>query len=148
MTPKTIKINRGIPCADKPVDDGMSLLTCAGAVFQTIYLSGAMTGLPELNYPNFNGVARALREAGHTVYNPAEYCRDKRIDVKDFPVKRAFAEYCRYICLNTDTVVMLPDWENSNGARAEYFLAKSVGCQIVLWPDYSLPHPLLTDIRP
>ena len=37
-----------------------------------IYLSGAMTGVPELNFPAFHAAAKALRERGLVVVNPAE----------------------------------------------------------------------------
>lgn len=37
-----------------------------------VWLSGAMTGLPEDNKPLFHRVAQCLREAGLTVVNPAE----------------------------------------------------------------------------
>lgn len=35
------------------------------------YLSGPMTGLPDLNRPAFDAAARLLRGKGLTVYNPA-----------------------------------------------------------------------------
>jgi hypothetical protein len=37
-----------------------------------IYLSGPMTGLPDLNFPAFNAAASALRAKGLNVINPAE----------------------------------------------------------------------------
>ena len=37
-----------------------------------IYLSGAMTGYPDLNFPAFHAAAKALRERGLVVVNPAE----------------------------------------------------------------------------
>ena len=37
-----------------------------------IYLSGAMTGYPDLNFPAFNAAARELRAKGFDVANPAE----------------------------------------------------------------------------
>ena len=37
-----------------------------------IYLSGAMTGCPDLNFPAFHAAAKALRERGLVVINPAE----------------------------------------------------------------------------
>lgn len=37
-----------------------------------VYLCGKMTGLPDYNYPQFHAWAKRLRDAGHTVRNPAE----------------------------------------------------------------------------
>jgi len=37
-----------------------------------IYLSGPMTGLPDLNFPAFAAMTDTLRAGGHTVTNPAE----------------------------------------------------------------------------
>ena len=90
-----------------------------------IYLSGPMTGLPELNYPEFNRVAQLLRDAGNFVYNPAEF------DWQDeFPIREAFAEYTQFICLEADKIVLLPGWENSLGVSAELVLAKICGLEI------------------
>lgn len=41
-----------------------------------IYLSGPMTGLPELNFPAFAAMTANLRADGHTVTNPAELYPD------------------------------------------------------------------------
>lgn len=37
-----------------------------------VYLCGKMTGMPDYNYPAFHAWAKRLRDAGHTVRNPAE----------------------------------------------------------------------------
>ena len=39
---------------------------------KTIYVSGPMSGLPDLNFPAFHAAAAELRALGHTVVNPAE----------------------------------------------------------------------------
>ena len=87
-----------------------------------IYLSGPMTGLPDFNRPTFRAAARDLREAGHRVYNPAEFAYEG-----EFPARRAFAEYCRFICLEADVIALLPGWGASVGVRAEMALAHAVG---------------------
>jgi len=42
-----------------------------GLPVKRIYLSGPMTGLPELNFPAFAAMTASLRAGGHTVTNPA-----------------------------------------------------------------------------
>ena len=88
-----------------------------------IYLSGPMTGYHEFNYPAFNAHAARLRSEGHRVYNPAEFPHYG--DPMDFPLRMAFASYCNFICLEADTICLLPGFEDSLGARAELALAKN-----------------------
>ena len=38
----------------------------------SVYISGAMTGLPDNNYPAFHAKATELRAKGYIVRNPAE----------------------------------------------------------------------------
>lgn len=97
-----------------------------------IYLSGPITGMPEKNHPLFMSVAARLREMGHHVYNPREF-----LWVGDtFPKRRAFAEYCEYICEQADTIVLLPGWEKSLGCSAEVALAKNCSLEIIEWADW------------
>jgi len=95
---------------------------------KTIYLSGPMKGYPQSNYPLFHAVAAELRHAGNKVYNPAEYQHDGGFDT--FPRRQAFAEYSRFICLEADTIVLLPGWEKSLGVSAELALAKNCGLTV------------------
>jgi environmental stress-induced protein Ves len=91
-----------------------------------------MTGLPEFNYPAFRAAAEELRMGGHTVFNPAEWWRGP---MEDFPARRAFARYAQFICLEADTIVMLPGWENSLGATAELTLALNCQLDVFEWRD-------------
>lgn len=91
-----------------------------------IYLSGPMSGLPELNYPAFKAAAFHLRNADFVddVFNPAEW--EERNDCK-FDLHKAFEDYCNYIIWKATMVVLLPGWENSPGATAESALARALG---------------------
>jgi nucleoside 2-deoxyribosyltransferase len=89
-----------------------------------IYLSGPMTGLPDLNYPAFKAAAAALRAMGHEVYNPQEW--EDSNNFGKFNHLLAFDDYCRYIVREADVVVMLPGWEDSPGATAESSVARAV----------------------
>lgn len=116
-----------------------------------IYLAGAMQGIPEFNFPRFNAIARALRAHGHEVFNPAEKDIDRHNGVNiakgnmsgsladakathGFSLRQALAEDMNYICLEANTIVLLPDWEKSNGVQAEHRTAvalKTEGMELV-----------------
>lgn len=87
-----------------------------------IYLAGPMAGYPERNYPAFMRAAKALRDLGYEVYNPAEY----EANTDEFPLRAAFTEYTNYILNRADFIALLPGHENSVGASAELALARVV----------------------
>lgn len=93
-----------------------------------IYLSGPMTGLPELNFPAFAAMTANLRAAGHTVTNPAELSPDggswndcMRRDIKTL--------------MDCDTVARLPGWHTSKGARLQVHIAERLGITVVKTDD-------------
>lgn len=98
-----------------------------------LYLSGPMTGLPSFNNPAFDAAAAALRALGWRVYNPAEN-RWVAAGVA-FPLREGFAEYSSVICLDASGLVLLPGWEASLGATAEFALARAVGIPARLLED-------------
>lgn len=91
-----------------------------------IYLSGPMSGLPNLNVPAFNAEAARLRALGFEVVNPAElnpgpdtgWHACMRNDLKAL--------------LDCDTLVLLPGWQRSSGAHLEMHVAHRVGMAIVI----------------
>lgn len=90
-----------------------------------IYLAGPMTGYEDHNYPMFRYVASSLRSLGHYVYSPHETLpqADEGADrVGTVELRRAFADYARFICLEADTIIVLPGWKDSRGAKAEHAL--------------------------
>src|SRR5579859_7468596 len=116
-----------------------------------IYLAGPMQGIPDFNFPRFNAVAKALRQGGHEVFNPAEKDIERHggtnIAVGNksgsleeakknhgFSLRQALHEDLEYITLTADTIAMLPGWEKSNGAQAEHRTAvalQSEGMEIL-----------------
>lgn len=95
-----------------------------GSPQQPVYLSGPMTGLPELNFPAFHAMASRLRAAGYAVINPAELDHPTK-DWSDC-LRRdivALMECC--------TVATLSGWEHSKGARLEVLIADRLGMPVV-----------------
>lgn len=88
-----------------------------------IYLAGPMTGLPEFNYPAFHAAAKELRDAGHEVENPAE---------STLPEGSTWQEYMKdgiSRLLHCDAIHLLPGWEASRGAMAEFIVAQAIGLE-------------------
>jgi hypothetical protein len=89
-----------------------------------IYISGPMTGLPELNFPAFNAAAAQLRSLGYGVVNPAEFGEGEG---------KTWADYMRKdikALMDCTHVAVLPGWENSKGARVEVYLAGQLGMPV------------------
>lgn len=104
-----------------------------------VYLAGPMSGIPDFNFPAFHAAAAYLRELGHSVFNPAEKdeeIHDKSIfagagdieacEKKGFSLRAALAADTKYICEEAEAIAMLPGWEASGGARAEWALAHAL----------------------
>lgn len=89
-----------------------------------IYISGPMTGLPELNFPAFNQAASTLRNLGHHVVNPAEINPDVTMSWE-----QCMRADIKALC-DCDVIALLPGWENSKGAHLEVHVAHRLGLTI------------------
>jgi hypothetical protein len=101
-----------------------------------VYISGPMRGLPNFNYGLFNDTAEALRQAGLVVLNPAE--------TFDGDQTRALPEYMRAdigMLLRAAMIYLLPGWQDSEGARLEYLIAKMLGLEIIYHKDADQTEP-------
>lgn len=88
---------------------------------QKIYLAGKITG--DQNYKcKFGSAAGELRRLGYSVMNPAMLPDGFEYD-EYMHVCKAMIEVC-------DTVVLLPDWTDSDGAKFEYGHASAIGKRI------------------
>ena len=84
-----------------------------------VYISGAMTGLPEWNYPAFHARATDLRQKGYIVLNPAENFDGQ----KDLPRWMYLREDIKNL-LSSDCIAFLPGFEKSAGALLEALVAR------------------------
>ena len=138
-----------------------------GHVF--VYLAGPMRGKPLLNHPLFNAAANYLRSHGFVVFNPAE----ADISRGENPANPGFKprELATYMAIDlpevcqADIIVLLPDWEKSEGTAIELAVARKLKKQILTYnptapwgermtritmtnPPDSAPTPLPTDSAP
>jgi len=82
-----------------------------------------MTGLPEYNFPAFHAEAARWRSHGFHVENPA-----------DGQEQNSWAAYMRQaLCqmLTCEAICLLPGWTHSKGAIVEWFIASTLGFNIV-----------------
>jgi hypothetical protein len=90
-----------------------------------IYISGAMTGHPQLNFPAFHAEAARLRGEGHEVVNPAEINLDPGAD---------WATCLRAdlaALLQCNTIRMLDGWMASRGAVLEHHVAVHLNFEVI-----------------
>ena len=93
------------------------------------YLAGPMSGLPENNYPTFNNAAHFLRSVGLQVENPAEHNLPENADYNDY-LKAGIKKL-----MNCTTIILLPGWEQSQGAVIERVVAKLLNITVIEWND-------------
>lgn len=103
-----------------------------------------MTGKPEWNFREFDAAAEWLAQLGIKNYvSPAEEDRRRGFDPIENPYaepsKEFIAESIRLdldiITTRARSLLMLPGWEESTGARAEYHLARWLGLDVYEYPS-------------
>lgn len=109
-----------------------------------LYLAGPMRGYPDFNFPAFKEAALDLRAKGHEVFSPAESDVNDGFDPKtgagflsmqEYMV-RDLPEVCR-----ADAVVVLPGWEDSEGAMIETRVARMLHKAVLTYPDMEVVYP-------
>lgn len=84
-----------------------------------VYISGAMTGIPEFNAPAFQKAYFDLQEADYFPVLPVPYVDGK-----------SYQEYLRddiKLLMDCDGIYMLSGWQESNGSRLEHMVALACG---------------------
>jgi hypothetical protein len=120
-----------------------------------LYIAGPMRGYDQFNFPAFDRAARLLRDRFHTVINPAELDRELGFDetlneLGNFNLKAAMVRDVQAI-IDSDGIVLLPGWEDSEGAKFERQVAEQLGRRIFLWNEgvvghLTLPAPTLGQV--
>lgn len=92
----------------------------------TYYISGPMSGIPEHNYPLFHEVedelTTTLTSIDDRIINPARnFDGDRTRDRSEY-----MALDIRHV-LDSDVIVLLPGWENSEGAKLEVAVGRQCG---------------------
>jgi len=105
----------------------------------TVYICGAMRGIPQLNHPAFFEAEETLLKAGHKVINPARMDQELGLDPHNSQMDSKFIEDCARRDIDAvfecDELVLLPKWEKSKGARAEIAVAQWLSKPIRIYPS-------------
>lgn len=102
-----------------------------------IYISGRISGLPlDVARARFNQAEARIR-AEHPdaeIYNPMRFCT--------YTPDKSWQDYM-HLCLAmleiSDTIVLLPNWRESNGAQCEYYYARGLHLAIYHYADIFKP---------
>jgi hypothetical protein len=100
-----------------------------------VYIAGKMTGLPDNGHGAFAAAAATLRGLGFHVESPHENTPPECGTWLGW-MRKSIPQL-----LSADAVVLLPNWTDSRGARAEKNLAQDLGL-----PIYTLEF-LLSDME-
>ena len=90
-----------------------------------IYISGQMTGLPDLNREAFNEAADMLRREGHEVFNPAAS------NLERFSRREILKYEANWLFDEAEAIAMLPGWSMSEGASMEHAIARAIGIKVI-----------------
>lgn len=112
---------------------------------KTIYLSGPMTGIEDFNRPAFDAAAEQLRAQGFDVIVPGENESYDPIELATQTVSKQKREFylsrdIELILEHSDLVVVLPGWEESEGAKLEVAVAEAVGLPVFDFTTSALLH--------
>lgn len=90
-----------------------------------LYLSGPMTGWPNLNREAFAKAAKALRKKGYRVINPPELDKNNPQRSWEGCLRRDITEL-----MKCDKIATLPKWTKSRGATLEVYIGKALKYKI------------------
>lgn len=94
---------------------------------EPVYIAGPMSGYEDLNYPAFRAAEARLRELGHTeIENPYNEGDDPdQPEHYTYYLRRGLQQL-----LKCNSILMLPGWERSTGARTEHTVAALLHMEI------------------
>jgi hypothetical protein len=96
---------------------------------QKIYISGPMTGYPDLNFPAFFEAEEIINGLGpdYGAVNPARLNEDVKGDWN-----ACLRRDIKYVC-DCDGILLLDGWESSKGAQLEFHVAKALGLDVYVF---------------
>jgi hypothetical protein len=114
---------------------------------ETYYLSGPISGDIVGNEQKFVNAVKELRARGYSIVSPVEVCIGH---IADFQLERSELDWIWYMRRDIEAlvndkvtgIIMLPGWENSQGARLELLVAKGLKMRCVEYGSCLVRQPL------
>ncbi len=132
---------------DPRFDEAVRIVDVATADVKTAYIAGPMRGYEECNFPAFDIARDSLISRGWNVISPADMDRAHGLDPKNPETEAMVSAWTRddwkkiiardveaILSLKPergDALALLPGWERSTGAIAEFFLARWCGLAVI-----------------
>jgi hypothetical protein len=108
-----------------------------------------MTGRPQLNFPEFDRVARLLRDLGYAIVSPAELDspEERRLAMNGERSQQSWGDFLsrdvKIIADQVQGIILMPGWEESRGARLEATVGLLAHLTFLQWDDaFSMPVPI------
>lgn len=107
------------------------------------YLAGQMRGLHRYGFPIFHHAAHVLRGKGWEIISPAEmdedlgFNPDLSLEDNNFNLQEAMHRDISAL-LRCDSIVLLPNWRNSEGAKLELAIAQALGLSVFSYSEGKL----------
>lgn len=103
-----------------------------------VYLAGPMRGIPNFNFPAFDYAAEKLRALGFEVFSPADHDRTMDPTIGDnatgdeaqittHTIRDFLGADLAWITREADIIALLPGWDKSSGANAEFSTGIALG---------------------
>lgn len=131
-----------------------------------VYIAGPMTGYPQFNFSTFDTFRDLYKKFGFEVFSPADHDRmllgkpmnwmpteaDHTGDWKAWApsvtplvptLREMLGADLQWIAKEATHICMIPMWEKSSGANAEWSLAKALGLTIHYYP---MPHDMIREV--
>ena len=107
---------------------------------KTVYLSGKMAGIPDLNRDSFKEAREILRSRGYIVVCPHENSQDHLDQSRAFHMRRDIEHV-----LEVDGLFVLPGYRMSRGACLEIAVALEIGIPV---REFGTDKPITSVIVP
>lgn len=98
---------------------------------EPIYVSGPMSYYPDFNVQSFHSACEMLRAMGYDVRSPHEVKIEGSEKMDGETKWQVFMRADLALLLKCKTVVTLPDWEYSRGAKLECYLADQLKMRVL-----------------
>ena len=119
-----------------------------------VFIAGPMRGRPQYNFPAFYAAEETIAAAGHAVVNPARMDDEDGFD-RDYEygddemaeMIRSFASRNAAKLAQCDAIALLPDWDESEGAKLDLAFAQYLGLKVI-WASTGMTANVCVELVP